>query len=1118
MNYTRPQQSSEAHWQKKEHPVTESQAFTLGLSPLASKHQRQAPHPDNLPQIIWSASPGGGIVYFNRRWYEMTGLSEAESLGWGFLSVIHPEDRDQWRAGLQNPAGVEEIEFRLLEKGKTYKWFVAHIQVNRGENPQITGTCTNIDKYKKDQTALEQEQQILKVLWANVSEGIIICDSEGVVTAINEAAQQLYGLPVNQRTPAEPAFLNENESSIYPYQQRLQFLKHSYYQPDGKTPLKRDESPVFRALSGEVVSGMEISLISINGQRRSLLATGSPIINNSGDKLGALVALRDITAHKQAENFGRQIQKRYELLAENSTELICRLRAGIYVYVSPSVTRLLGYLPSELIGRDVGELLHPEHLIEIKKVYQNIFSEPIGKNLITSLRRKDGSYIWVETTLLPEFKTEGEGGNEIISITREITLRKQLEAKIEALYYEIDRLTSKHSIHLQAANQLKDELLGREKALRYHLLASQEYYRSEQQRMIGAMHLLIEASSLLAGDLNNEMAFVRLAQLIVPYLGDWCVINTFDNSLNCRCVAVAHKEPAKENLIWELQQRYPVEADGSYSYLKRLKAGENNNLDEISVRFGISDQQLQSLAVDAKHLALLKELDFRSYICLPLRLGQQIFGSILFVLCDKNRRYSPADLTLAEDLGHRTACALEKVQLYREAQQVSKNLSQVILVLDEQQQQLRTLQRLTNLLNQSLADLPGLLQVMVDAVCESVPGAMFCLIVLQNPATNRLELVATAGAGTEHLPLRMPLYTEDGLLSTVFSSGTSRLLRHSEAPNDGEELHLPAAVYGVPIESAQAGRLGVLATGNWNDPQAFDYEMWQQLLVAVGEQAAIAINNARLINILEEREELVAEQNHILARQNQELAHQREHIQLQNLQLLEAARLKTQFLATMSHELRTPLNAIIGFAQLLLRNRSYELPPQQKDMAQRILNNGKSLLMLINDILDLSKIEAGIRDLKPESFDIALLINASVQQFKPQAEEKNLTLVFRSENLENPLVVLDKSCLRQVLINLISNAIKFTESGSVEVEVSDAEPNRVEILVKDTGIGISETELRHIFEAFRQVDQTLTRRFPGTGLGLAITDSLVQLMRGNINLESTPGKGSIFKVLLPRHS
>ncbi|MCT7951339.1 PAS domain S-box protein [Ancylothrix sp. C2] len=1118
MNHTRPPQASEAQWHKKEQAVTDSQGFPLDLPQSATRPQRQQPHPDSIPQIIWSGSSASGIAYFNCRWYDFTGLSEAQSLGFSFLAVIHPEDRDRWRACFQQPATVEEIEFRLLGRDDIYKWFVAHIQVNHGPESLLTGTCTNIDKFKKTETALEKQQQLLQALWTKASEGIVLCDSEGAIIAINPAAKQLHGIPANEPAPQEANFFEQNKPGIDSGQTTLQSLEYSYYEADGKTPIKRDESPLLRALNGEVVSEVEMRVVSADGSRRSLLATGTAIVNNRGDKLGALVTLRDITAQKQKEELWLQTQERYQLIAENSSELICRLRAGIYLYVSPAALRLLGYAPTELIGRDALELIHPEQRTEIQKIYQSIFSERASTTLTNRLRRKDGNYIWVETTLLPRFKAAGFGGEEIISITREITVRKQLEAEIGNLYREIDRLTRKHSIHLQAANQLKDELLGRELAVRANLIATQEHYRTEQQRMIGAMHLLIEASSLFASSLDSETVLVSLAQLIVPYLGDWCVINAVDAYQTCRCVAVAHKDPAKENLIWQLQQRYPVEADGSYSYLKPLNSGGINKSDEIYVEFGISDQQLQTLAVDAEHFALLKKLNFRSYICLPLRLGQQSFGSILFVLSDKNRRYSPADLTLAEDLGHRTASALEKVQLYREAQQTSKNLSQVILVLDQQQQQLRTLQRLTNLLNQSLTDLPGLLQVMVDAVCESVPGAMFCLIVLHNPATNRLELVATAGTGTEHLPLRMPLYTEDGLLSTVFSTGASSLLRHSEPGDDGEGVELPAAVYGVPIESAQAGRLGVLATGNWNDPQAFDYEMWQQLLVAVGEQAAIAINNARLIHILEEREELVAEQNHILASQNKELAHQREHIQLQNLQLLQAARLKTQFLATMSHELRTPLNAIIGFAQLLLRNRSYELPAPQQDMAQRILNNGKSLLMLINDILDLSKIEAGIRDVKPETFEITHLINATVQQFKPQAEEKNLTLAFRSENLQNHWVFLDKSCLRQVLINLVSNAIKFTDAGSVEVEVSDLEPNRVEILVKDTGIGISETELKHIFEAFRQVDQTLTRRFPGTGLGLAITDSLVQLMRGTISLESTLGKGSLFKIILPRHS
>lgn len=316
------------------------------------------------------------------------------------------------------------------------------------------------------------------------------------------------------------------------------------------------------------------------------------------------------------------------------------------------------------------------------------------------------------------------------------------------------------------------------------------------------------------------------------------------------------------------------------------------------------------------------------------------------------------------------------------------------------------------------------------------------------------------------------------------------------------------------IASAQAGRLGVLAIGNWDTADAFDVED-QNLLAAVGEQAAIAINNARMINALEEREERLAIQNNTLAQQNRQLELSRQKIEQQNLQLIEAARLKSQFLATMSHELRTPMNAVIGFAQVLLRQRTARLCPSQVDMVERILNNGKNLLALINDILDLSKIEAGRLELKLEEVNLTQLVVATISELRPLAEQKQLLLKVDAE-LDNPKIINDSTRLRQVLVNLISNAIKFTETGSVEVRVSELSSNRVLLSVKDTGIGIAEAELEHIFEEFRQVDQTTTRKHGGTGLGLAITKSLVNMMQGIITVESKLGQGSTFCVQLPR--
>lgn len=240
------------------------------------------------------------------------------------------------------------------------------------------------------------------------------------------------------------------------------------------------------------------------------------------------------------------------------------------------------------------------------------------------------------------------------------------------------------------------------------------------------------------------------------------------------------------------------------------------------------------------------------------------------------------------------------------------------------------------------------------------------------------------------------------------------------------------------------------------------------------------------------------------------------HIQVQNLQLEEASKLKSHFLAIMSHELRSPMNAIIGFSQLLLRQKSNQgLSNSQQNMVERIFNSGKHLLTLIDDILDFSKLEVGCLKLQPQELNLAQLVTATVEEMRSLAEQKNLELQVNI-NLQNPHIVNDNTRLRQVLINLLSNAIKFTDSGSIEVNVWERPLNKIAIAVKDTGIGIDEADIEQIFREFRQLNQTLTRDQGGTGLGLAITDRLVRMMQGKIAVESQSGNGSTFRIELPR--
>ena len=257
------------------------------------------------------------------------------------------------------------------------------------------------------------------------------------------------------------------------------------------------------------------------------------------------------------------------------------------------------------------------------------------------------------------------------------------------------------------------------------------------------------------------------------------------------------------------------------------------------------------------------------------------------------------------------------------------------------------------------------------------------------------------------------------------------------------------------------------------------------------------------------------EHKQLLFSQNQTIEQQKQQIDLQNLKLIEALRLKSQFVATISHELRTPMNAIIGFSQLLLRTKLGILSRAQKDMVERILNNGKSLLMLVNEVLDFSKLQAGKLDLKPEIFDLSNLVNVTVAEMRYLADAKKLD--FKVDiNLQNSTLYNDSLRVRQILIKLLSNAIKFTETGSIRLKITEIPYNRVEIEVEDTGIGIAADNIPHIFEPFRQLDQGTNRKFGGTGNGLPIVHALVNMMGGKITVESQLGKGSLFCIELPR--
>src|SRR6476646_9867818 len=400
---------------------------------------------------------------------------------------------------------------------------------------------------------------------------------------------------------------------------------------------------------------------------------------------------------------------------------------------------------------------------------------------------------------------------------------------------------------------------------------------------------------------------------------------------------------------------------------------------------------------------------------------------------------------------------------------------------------------------------------------ESAPVNIVVLPVLfEDQVMAVIEMASFTTYSDAHLTLLEQLSETLGVvLNTIVATmRTEELLQQSQ----GLTLELQSQ-----SEELQSQRDELERTNQELEEQARSLKASEELLQQ--QQEELQQTNEEL----EEKAALLAEQNARIEQKNTEVETARMELEEKAEQLALSSKYKSEFLANMSHELRTPLNSLLILAKLLSDNQEGTLSEKQVEFARTIYNAGSDLLELINDILDLSKVEAGKMDVNPQQVEPAAVADFVERTFRPVADQQSLEFGVKLEDGLPVSIVTDEQRLQQVLKNLLSNAFKFTAEGAVRLTVSPAPAGTrfgeetlktaetvVQFQVTDSGIGIPDDKLRLIFEAFQQADGTTSRRYGGTGLGLSISREIARLLGGEIRVASEPGKGSSFTLFLPR--
>jgi PAS domain S-box-containing protein len=802
----------------------------------------------------------------------------------------------------------------------------------------------------------------------------------------------------------------------------------------------------------------------------------------------------------------RNSEARFRSLIENSSDEVSIIDAqGILLYESPSSSPTLGYQTGEFLNKDLFQMVHPDDLERVQSLFKQLMRDPdLHPRDRFRLLHHNGTWHWVEavgTNLLNEPAVRG-----IVVNYHDVTERVQTEEQIryQALLLEnvSDAVVSTDMDGIiKSWNKAAESMFGFTAAEAIGQLAMSliqtEYLSASQEK--------VSAQLRGTGNWHGEVRVIRKDGVAIDSMSSVSIIrDSRDNTLGY--VSLNHDITERKQVQARLQaseSRYRLATRATNDVIWEWNAQTNQLTWAENAQF-VFGYPPEEIGPDATWWDTRIHPEDRQRVL--SKLYQVVRGSDLVWVDDYRFQLKDGSYATISDHGYIERDPTGQAMRMIGAMSDVTESKQAEKKIQRQLQQLNAL-RAIDIAISSTFDIKPSLAVLLNKVVSQL-GVSAAAVLLFHPPTRTLEYIAGNGFTTSAIQ-QSRLRIGEGL------AGQAALERHivhsinlSQAGSNfvrAELLKEEAFVsyYAVPL-IAKGELKGMLEI--FHRAELYPDQEWLDFLETLGGQAAIAIDNAQLFENLQ-RSNIELERR--VAERTAELNHT-------NIELESANRAKDEFLANMSHELRTPLNSIIGLSESLLEQRRGSLNDTQEKSLQTIESSGRHLLELITDILDLSKIEAGKFEYRPQLILVEDLCRSSLAFINSQAVKKSIKVTYQNETSISSLSA-DPRRLKQILINLLTNAVKFTpENGQVTLQVqTDPEQDRIQFSVIDTGIGIVPEDLQRLFQPFVQLDSTLSRQYDGTGLGLTLVQKLTDLHGGSVEVESEVGKGSRFTIHLP---